>query len=343
MRNTALLLLVFVTIFGCGQAPPLRGTEVSTDASGVSEPVWFQVPEGARSITVVVSGEGILGLASLTLADGSEQSSRADASVLGAAYPTWLGTGAQRQFPRHGTFAFQYPMLASQPMPVGVGAVRAATTIPGARLGVDVIVRSGAARTLHISIVSFASTPAEPELPSIAQARRLLAAGGVELVVDERITLHDVGVIETPTQIPEPDDLSVPLVREAHAALHTDALPILLVELHPGTAFSRGIPVPPWRDDDEFAVLVDPTITWPGDVDLALGRVMAHELGHAMGLPHVQDFDATGAVLDDPFDDTQHWDETLMGSPDAGQPISDIECAITPEQAFAMTRSALLE
>jgi hypothetical protein len=51
----------------------------------------------------------------------------------------------------------------------------------------------------------------------------------------------------------------------------------------------------------------------------------------------------TGPRVLDPFDDTDGFDTTLMGSMDLGMPVSERILVLTPEQRFAMTGSALLD
>lgn len=48
-------------------------------------------------------------------------------------------------------------------------------------------------------------------------------------------------------------------------------------------------------------------------------------------------------IVLDPFDDTDGFDTTLMGSMDLGMPVSERILVLTPEQRFAMTGSALLD
>lgn len=58
---------------------------------------------------------------------------------------------------------------------------------------------------------------------------------------------------------------------------------------------------------------------------------------------HVEDTPLTGPTISDPFDDTDGFDSTLMGSMVIGGAITERILEITPDQRFAMTRSALLQ
>ncbi len=345
MRSSSAIAALFCVALGCQSSHErVSGDAISIGADGLSDPIAVEIPAGARSLTIVVDGapRALYALASLILADGTEVISGVTARDVEAAYPGVLGPAAARQLPRRGQFAFQYPMLAEQRLAPGRATLRIASSARSSRAGLEVIVGTGAPTELHVALVSFAAEDESISPAAIAHTQAILRAAGITLVVDEAFHVRDAGVM-TLAPIAETTDAVAPLVAEAHALARTDALPILLVELGVGHGVARGLPVPATRSGSYFAVLVDPTITWPGDRDLALARVIAHELAHALGLPHVDDRTPDGVALVDPFDDTSDFDDTLMGSADIGQPISARSIRISPRQAFAMTRSALLE
>ena len=63
-----------------------------------------------------------------------------------------------------------------------------------------------------------------------------------------------------------------------------------------------------------------------------LARVTAHEVAHFLALQHVENRGISGAIYPDPLDDTTTGADNLM----------EDGTALTPGQAFALTRSALL-
>lgn len=305
--------------------------------------VPFEVPEGARSITVVVDGDdsALFAVGSLVLSDGVERVGYTEPLTREDAW-RMLATGDQRQVVGTGAMALQYPYVASQPVLAGPALVRVLSDRPGASFRIRVVTPIGEARAFHVSLVSMSSLRVADEEPAfIDEARAILAAGGVDLIIDERIDLAPVAAY-VPTFPPGPGDASAALVQRAHAALSTDAVPLILVELTDAAGFSRGVPCPPFALHTQ-AVFVDPTPSFLGATAEVLPRLAAHELSHALGLVHVEDTPLTGPTISDPFDDTDGFDSTLMGSMVIGGAITERILEITPDQRFAMTRSALLQ
>jgi hypothetical protein len=164
--------------------------------------------------------------------------------------------------------------------------------------------------------------------------------------VDELVVAGARAPISFPDPIPRAGDLGASLVAEARALLHTDAIPVILIEMADPGAFglSRGVPGPPGASHRR-AVLVDPTqdvLEQPRRAASRRAR-LAHVLGHQLGLHHPVETDVHGEIVDDGLSDTTRFDDTLMGSVLLGAPLAPSALRLTPEQAFAMTRSVLLE
>jgi hypothetical protein len=107
------------------------------------------------------------------------------------------------------------------------------------------------------------------------------------------------------------------------------ALDVFLVESLPfGVAgLSLGTPGPPLPGSYYHGVVLERPAN-----DAAMARVLAHEVSHFLALQHVENRSLWGEVFPDPLDDTDPSQDNLM----------EDGTAITPDQAFALSRSALL-
>lgn len=81
----------------------------------------------------------------------------------------------------------------------------------------------------------------------------------------------------------------------------------------------------------------------PTDRGVALVILLLVLAGHAMGLPHPEGAALDGTTLLDPFDGTTGFDDTIMGSVLFGAPLAPSSLRFSPQQAFMMQRSALLD
>lgn len=344
MRMRALLGLWLLT--ACSNVhEPERGdllldVEVELGNDGLSEALELEVPEGARSITVLIEGSpsAVYGLRRLTLGGEVALEFPLDITSTGFQYGfITLGPGGAQSFLRLGSFVHTYPTLESQPLPAGRATLQIVSSIPSEPARVRVFAPVGEGTELHVSVISATPDGHEAEL---ATATEVLASAGITLIVDERVPLVD----ETPITlgaIPQPGGPGVERAALERSLLSTDALPLIFIELENAQGVSLGLPASP-AGGDYFAVLIDPTNEWFGDRSRAQGRVIAHELAHSLGLFHLENPTPTGDLVPDAFDDTEGFEDTLMGSVPTNAPISEISFRVSPMQAYAMSRSPLL-
>lgn len=344
--------LLAATLVACGQSTASDVTSVSVPAGAPSEVVRFDIPPAARGITVIVDGDqaASFALASMTVAGSAELVEPAIASSL---TENLIGSGAQMQFPRRRTFTFQYPVLASQPLE-GQLALRVVSDRPGV-VSVRVLAPTGPAHILHVALVSFSNdTPLDVEPEAVEHAREILARVGIDLVVDEQIFVEAYQQMAVTNTVVTPGDEFYGLFERAHAAVTSDALPVVFVDLPDyRTGFSAGIPCPLLAEHPYLAVAIDPNQNGLSEGGArAVGRTLAHELGHALGLHHPEnvlrsEFDPENGwhveLVYDAFDDTNGPNFGLMGGRVLDAPVSEEAVFLSPQQVFAMTRSALLE
>jgi hypothetical protein len=112
----------------------------------------------------------------------------------------------------------------------------------------------------------------------------------------------------------------------------SDAPIVFLVERLPGTLLGVTLGTPAPREPRSpygGVIVLDRT-----DRD-DTARTAAHELGHLLGLQHPENRGASGTIFRDVLSDTSPDEDNLM-NPGPGTRIS-------PGQAFALSRSPLLE
>jgi hypothetical protein len=287
---------------------------------GISEFISFVVPEGTRSLTIVVQGDEtvLYALASLRTADGTEhiglpldrsysldlhQSYRVDQSG--------FAPGALAQTIRLGTFAVTFPNQPGQALPAGETRIAffSETSVGQATVSILMPPDDGA-RILHVNVLSISETFAFQEPPLfLPHLQAIFAPANVDVVVEEVHAFAGTG-LSSITEFTEPQERplspSANLARFGESHVDTNALNVFVVDSLSGAAgLSLGIQGPPLR-----------------------------VIGHFMGLWHPESRDGNGAIHPDPLDDTTAGSGNLMESTGG--------TTITPNQAYVLSRSPLL-
>ena len=337
-------LLVFA-IVSCGdseESPPSRevALDVTVGDTGLSEEVSFRIPEGTRSITVIAQGapDALLALGAFANGDGVDLVQLPSGPPGAAMQMTYeqeqIGQmpGQLYQSIRIGTFTHVYPYRPDQAVLAGTGKLRVASNRPGAVSVTIVMPEDDGASVLPLNVFIISDTLADPIVPAVTgELDRIFAQASITLRINgvERITgtmLERITDFNEPQETPTSQSaMLTSLVAEGTP----EGLDVFVVEgLPSGVAgLSLGTPGPPLRGSYYFGVVVR-----GGFPAVEQARVTAHEVAHFLALQHVQNRGISGQTYPDPIDDTTPGLDNLM---EGGT-------LLTPDQSFALTRSALL-
>jgi hypothetical protein len=312
------------------------------DANGISNVVEVTIPEKTRSVTVVVEGETtrLYGLASFVMSDGVDlvgiDVASSHASAMRESYfDEQVGAmpGSLDQSIRLGTFTHVYPYAPGQTLVSGAATIRIATDGAEGTAKVKVLMpEDDGARILHLNVtrVSETATMSAPP-PFLEELRTIFAQAEIDVVVDEVVTLPGTAFAKLttftePQEAPDSDAAKLALVTGPKTK--STALDVMIVDdLPSGVAgLSLGVPGPPIATSYYYGVVIE-------EADAtSLGRVVAHEVAHFLGLQHVTNQGVSGTVYADPLDDTSPTAPNLMTK----------GTELTPGQVFVLKRSALL-
>lgn len=339
-------VLLGVVVAACADdaipEPPPRELVLATavEADGLSPELAFVVPAGTRSITVIVQGaaDGLYALGGFGLGDGAELvnlPAGSPAIAMQASYDDeQIGhmPGDLYQSIRLGTFTHVYPYRPDQLVLEGPGRLRVASTRPGPVTVTLVMPEDDGAATLPLNLYIVSETLADPNTPAFtAELDRLFAQANVavEITGVERLTgtaLSRITDFSEPQEAPTSQSAMLPGLVADRAV---GGLDVFFVEALPSgvAGLALGTPGPPLRGSYYFGVVVR-----GGLPATELARVTAHEAGHFLALQHVENRGISGQTYPDPLDDTVPGADNLMTG----------GTFLTPDQAFALSRSALL-
>ena len=190
---------------GCGESadegPPPREVsfDVMVDDSGLSEEVSFEIPDGTRSVTVIVHGnpDALYALGAFGLGDGADLV-QLPAGPPGPAMQQSYQQEQIGQMPgllyqsiRLGTFTHVYPYRPDQVVMPGTGRLRVASNRAGAATVTLVMPEDNAAAVLPLNFYVVSDTLAEPNTPPFTgEVTRVFAQAGITVRINatERLT-----------------------------------------------------------------------------------------------------------------------------------------------------------
>jgi len=346
--HAALALAVLGTwlagLAGCGDdTPPPR--EVTVDATvgsgGWSEPIEVEVPDGTRSLTLVAEGApgALYALGELTLSDGVDRIGIDDRVAPGPAMQDsyqveQIGqmAGGLYQSIRLGTFTQVYPYRPGQVVLAGPARVRVVSDTPGpVRVHAIMAADDGSARLVLNLVLVSDLLPLPDTAGFVTELHRIYAQAGIEVTIGEveRITGSPLARISESTEPQESPTSQTAMLPALTADRDRPGLDVFVVESLPSgiAGLALGTPGPPLRGSYYFGVAVRASVN-----EISGARVVAHETAHFLALQHVENVGTSGTTYPDPLDDTEPGADNLMST----------GTVITPDQAFALSRSALL-
>lgn len=314
-RGRALALGLALALCGCGPARVPLGRTWSTvlqEKEAVAT-VRLQVPDGARCLALQVSGAAAARYRLVSLRVGGRE--------IGA-----QGLAAERRQ----ALAFVYPFAPGQPPPRGEVAVVLAAdqALRGARLAILAPPDDGA-RVLRVNLVAVTDTAPREVLAeeALAVAREVLAQAGIALRVERRAVLAGGPLLWDGWE--EPGEDAARLVAQAAARLPGGAVNVLVVDRLPLGSEGTSLSVPALFDGG--AGVADGVLLLRA-APRPLGRALAHELAHALGLRHPRAVGPDGAVREDGLGDPRPGDDNLMAR----------GAHLSAAQIFVLRRSPLL-
>ena len=310
--------------------------------SRVSDRLRTVVPEHSRSITIVVSGAAdvLYALASFTVG-GTELVDLPPEALADRLHTAYFEEGTAQpsrsplQSARLGTFTFVYPYAPGQPLPAGPLEFRIAASRAHSDVWISVLMpEDDGARALHLNVLMAREHESRVQRSAPAfmlAAQAIFAQAGIALHLDDVVALPGTGLSSVPTLTEPWESPSGPMARLAQlgqAQVEGAGLNVYVVEALPAGSdgVSLGLPGPPLPQSPYWGVVLRSA------EPQALGRTLAHEVAHFLGLRHVRTVRPSGVVLSDGIDDTEPDGSNLMEHGDR----------LTPGQIYTLSRSPLL-
>lgn len=316
--------------------------EAAVGQNGVSEEIQFEIPSATRSVTFIAKGQesSLYALYSFVQQDGIERigiDSPSPAQEMNRLYrqeEISYAPSAWPQSTRLGTFTATYPYLQTDNLVAGTAKVRFVSTDAAARsIKVSILMpKEEPANILRINLISM-SPLFNPTRTTAIQERlsRIFSQAGIKIVVNRRLRFSN-SPFRTLTDFNEPQE--TPTSQAADLAstygaplVGTGALNVYTVDGLQAAGISLGIPGPPDPESYYYGVVI-----LRSSSASEYARVLAHEICHYLGLPHLSNRAVSGQVYLDPFSDTRVGEGNLM----------DSGLSLTPQQVYTLLRSPML-
>jgi len=312
---------------------------------GLSEPIEIEVPEGARSLQLLVLGApaSTYALGSFVTPDGVEHSELAaspdpQAQLREALIPpddfAPLYVGLQH-FATAESFVHVHPNDGT-PVRPGLHRVRVLSSASRERVEVRVITPpDDGADVIHINLHDVAMDVPEARIRELAAGvTAIFAEAGLRVVVDEIVehrptSLRDLFCASPPCTTVRPGSRYTELVRVGRPLSASDALDVYVVDLDPTGGVSLGQPGANAPDSELFGVFIHAANANDDDVG---PQTIAHEIAHFLGLWHVSE------TYPDPIADTDDTNATCTNL----MSYCGVETGLTPGQVRVIRASPLV-
>jgi hypothetical protein len=313
-RPPILPFLVAVSVGACSTGaatPTTTDLSVTTRAQvGSAEPIGFEVPEDAVAISILARGVDpatLIQLEALELGGRDVIGGRADdADRMSTRHAEHeiieTDTGFVHEV-QQGTFAFSYPLAAEWELPFGPASV---SFLVGGSATIDVevvVLRIADRRVLPVTVFTPGGSRLSTEVRDRVSA--IYEPAGIVLRWEDGFL-----PAETPASLVDVEDRlpgsDLHALAAAVAARSTGGANVAVVDglPHGISGLSTSIPGP--HDGTGMAV----TVTFRSQAETA--RLVAHEIGHLLGLRHLEDRSSRGVVVRNPIVDTRSDAYNLM-------------------------------
>ena len=268
---------------------------------GTSETVEFDVLPGTVAVSILATSpdrDVLVQLGSLVFAGATAyEGGPDDVSLLSLRrrdHEAVTGPAGFVQEVQRGSFAFTYPFAPGQLLTPGPAQMSFLAS-GGQSLDVEVIALGPGERTT-LPVTVFAAGESLLSDEARAGVEAIFGQAGISVTWDDR-TLP----IWAPGELSDLDDRggTYRLLADTVATRSTGSVNVVVVDGLPGgiSGLSTGLPGP--HDGTGAAITVtfrDPTET---------ARLVAHEIGHLLGLRHLEDRSSSGVVVSNPITDTR--------------------------------------